>query len=102
MKRIAGTLHKGVCAFMTMFPSNLTINFSDKNCSENRNTHFIFSTFNPLNPKLNPICRLLALLGAHHILRVSGLRVKENFFLYGIMFENTCKTLPDMTPMTML
>ena len=27
---------------------------------------------NPLNAKLNPICHLLALLGAHHILHVSG------------------------------
>jgi hypothetical protein len=26
---------------------------------------------NPLNAKLNPICHLLALLGAHHILHVS-------------------------------
>jgi hypothetical protein len=32
--------------------------------------------FNPLNAKLNPICRLLALLGAHLIFHVSGLRVK--------------------------
>jgi len=29
--------------------------------------------FNPLNAKLNPICHLLALLGAHHIFHVSGL-----------------------------
>ena len=27
--------------------------------------------FNPLNPELNPICYLLALLGAHHFLHVS-------------------------------
>ena len=33
---------------------------------------------NPLNAKLNPICHLLALLGAHHIFHVSGLRVKIN------------------------
>ena len=32
--------------------------------------------FNPLNPKLNPICYLLALLGANHFLHVSGIRVK--------------------------
>ena len=32
-------------------------------------------TFNPLNAELNPICHLLALLGAHHIFHVSGLRV---------------------------
>ena len=31
---------------------------------------------NPLNPELNPICYLLALLGAHHFLHVSRLRVK--------------------------
>ena len=31
---------------------------------------------NPLNAKLNPICHLLALLGAHHILHVSRIRVK--------------------------
>jgi hypothetical protein len=34
------------------------------------------SYFNPLNSKLNPICHLLALLGAHHILHVSRIRVK--------------------------
>ena len=31
---------------------------------------------NPLNPKLNPICCLLALLGAYHFLHVSRIRVK--------------------------
>ena len=31
---------------------------------------------NPLKPKLNPICYLLALLGAHHFLHVSRIRVK--------------------------
>jgi len=31
---------------------------------------------NPLNAELNPICHLLALLGAHHILRVSRASVK--------------------------
>ena len=32
--------------------------------------------FNPLNPELNPICYLLALLGAHHFLHVSRIRVR--------------------------
>jgi len=32
---------------------------------------FFFVIFNPLNGQLNPICHLLAFLGAHHILRVS-------------------------------
>jgi len=32
---------------------------------------------NPLNAELNPICHLLTLSGANHILHVSGIRVKE-------------------------
>jgi len=35
---------------------------------------------NPLNPELNPICYLLALLGAHHFLHVSRIRVKSLTF----------------------
>jgi hypothetical protein len=40
--------------------------------------------FNPLNAELNPICHLLALLGAHHILHVSRIRVKNvmQFYTY--------------------
>ena len=33
--------------------------------------------FKGLNAELNPICHLLALLGAHHILHVSRIRVKN-------------------------
>ena len=45
---------------------------------------------NPLNAKLNPICHLLALLEAHHILHISRIRVNylSNFswktLLYGV------------------
>jgi hypothetical protein len=35
------------------------------------------SRINPLKAELNPICHLLALLGAHHILHVSRIRVKR-------------------------
>jgi len=35
---------------------------------------------NPLNAELNPICCLLALLGAHHFLHVSRIRVKSLTF----------------------
>ena len=35
---------------------------------------------NPLNPELNPICYLLALLGANHFLHVSRIRVKSLTF----------------------
>ena len=36
---------------------------------------------NSLNAELNPICHLLALLGAHHVFHVSGLRVKIQLLL---------------------
>jgi len=34
-----------------------------------------FNNFNPLSAELNPICHLLALLGPHHILHISRVRV---------------------------
>jgi len=39
-------------------------------------TLYTLTTLNPLNPELNPICYLLALLGARHFLHVSRIRVK--------------------------
>ena len=38
--------------------------------------NLLYFYINPLNPELNPICHLLALLGTHHILHVSRIRVK--------------------------
>jgi len=41
------------------------------------NIYYAFDKIiNPLKPELNPICYLLALLGAHHFLHVSRIRVK--------------------------
>ena len=40
-----------------------------------------FVVFNPLNAELNAICHLLTLLGAHHILHVSRIRVKLYLFV---------------------
>jgi hypothetical protein len=37
---------------------------------------YLTKNINPLNAKLNLICHLLALLGAHHIFHVSRIRVK--------------------------
>jgi hypothetical protein len=37
----------------------------------------LLDDLNPLNAELNPICHLPALLGVHHILHVSMIRVKE-------------------------
>jgi len=42
------------------------------------------NAFNPLNAELNTICHSLALLGAHHILHVSGLRVNVLAFRYKV------------------
>jgi len=43
--------------------------------------------FNPLNAELNPICHLLALLGAHHILHISELRVKLKMNPMSVFFN---------------
>ena len=37
--------------------------------------------------ELNPICHLLALLGAHHIFHVSGLRVKLPFISFYFPYQ---------------
>ena len=51
--------------------------------------------FNPLNAKLNPICHLLALLEARHILYVSRIRVKEDIYIYIYIYIyiNVCISL---------
>ena len=46
----------------------------------------VWTVLNPLNACLNPICHLLALLWAHHIFHVSGLRV--NFFVSDSLDSN--------------
>jgi len=38
-----------------------------------------YQFLNPLNADLNPIRHLLALLGAHHILHVSRIRVNSKY-----------------------
>ena len=44
---------------------------------------------NPLNAELNPICHLLALVGAHHILHISRVRVKnESIYSFHNFLEN--------------
>ena len=54
--------------------------------------------FNTLNPELNPICYLLALLGAHHFLHVSRIRVKLltfrllMSFIYGAPILNVSRS----------
>ena len=61
------------------------VNIHSVNCrqrimSDWNKTCWVLHKFNPLNPELNPICYLLALLGAHLFLHVSRIRVKSLTF----------------------
>ena len=44
----------------------------------------VMPEFNPLNAKLNPICHLLTLLGAHPILHISRIRVNSGMLVYTV------------------
>ena len=46
-----------------------------------------FPPINPLNAELNPICHLVALLGANHILHISRVRVNQ---LISFVFQSIC------------
>jgi hypothetical protein len=61
---------------------------------------FVNSLFKPLNAELNPICHLLALLGAHHILHISRIRVNQTasphskqYFFFQFSFLRTANML---------
>jgi len=57
-----------------MFSLRLDLSITNRSQTrENRKKTVI----NPLNPELNPICCLLALLGANHFLHVSRIKVKS-------------------------
>jgi len=49
---------------------------SDKRDHKGKYSQVSMTAINPLNAELNPICCLLALLGAHNFLHVSRIRVK--------------------------
>jgi len=53
---------------------------------------WIFSSgyVNPLNAELNPICHLLALLGAHHILHVSRIRDNIRHWIFRVDLTAFC------------
>ena len=55
-------------------------------CSRCVSSRFLVSleahSINPLNTELNPICHRLALLGAHHILHISRIRVNPQLCLF--------------------
>ena len=61
------------CTILRVIPNNIRffkVSRASPSCPSEK------STINPLKPELNPICYLLALLGAHHFLHVSRIRVK--------------------------
>ena len=65
--------------------------------------HVLHPEINPLNAELNPICHFLALLGAHHILHVSGVRVKvwiiwTVIFTFFETFDNINDTYHELLP----
>jgi hypothetical protein len=83
-------LLKGGCA--TSFWKSLTFFFQvSKKLLTNQDKCFLLwypnskhvFFINPLNAELNPICCLLALLGAHHFLHVSRIRVNTLKCGYG-------------------
>jgi len=53
------------------------VNTRDHKTPVTKHDFALASEINPLNAELNPICYLLALLGAHHFLHVSRIRVKS-------------------------
>jgi hypothetical protein len=55
------------------------------NCLKDNFKIYLKIGINPLNAELNPICHLLALLGAHHIFHVSRLRVKTAPTCFGVI-----------------
>ena len=59
------------------FVCRLVMNVLNEFCMKCACMLVITEHFNPLNPELNTICYLLALLGAHHFLHVSRIRVKS-------------------------
>jgi hypothetical protein len=62
------TLHFWICKFWNVMLEKDGKNQLDWSCEKWR-------CINPLNAELNPICYLLALLGVHHFLHVSRIRV---------------------------
>jgi hypothetical protein len=62
------------CFSSTVFCYDATTHWDISSCSQRTELPW---KLNPLNAELNPICHLLALLGAHLIFHVSSIRVKQ-------------------------
>jgi len=69
---VANRIHYWKPVAVIMY-TQLLIHYETFSCTKACLKHRI----NPLNAELNPICHVLALFGAHHILHVSTIRVNE-------------------------
>ena len=58
------------------------------------------NSINPLNAELNPICHLLALLGAHHFLHVSRIWVNMYNNSGNHKQPQSCNSSPEMRPVS--
>ena len=58
-------------------PLPFALGYYSRNKYSTPDTNSIINFINPLNAELNPMCHMLAILGAHHIFHISGLRVKQ-------------------------
>jgi hypothetical protein len=67
------TVFLALCEFLPLSPMKYRVDGLSSKISRQMK---VFSCLKPLNAALNPICHLLALLGDHHILHVSRIRVK--------------------------
>jgi len=65
----------GLHKYLTVKPGTKSISDVQGLISDTKTDNSAYF-INPLKPELNPICYLLALLGAHHFLHVSRIRVK--------------------------
>jgi len=70
-KKTVGSVISGFYCSITVWP----LKTEPTACPRVSVIHYQSMLLNPLNAKLNPICHLLASLGAHHILHVSRVRV---------------------------
>jgi hypothetical protein len=83
-KLVTVSLHSS-CSSDTMGASegHIHTTWSSKQCDRCVCRLIVMYILNPLKAELSPICHLLALLGAHHILHVSRIRVNVQW-LYDV------------------
>jgi len=89
-ERVQSRLKVNEDKFTNQLRHNLEISYKIYSPYFTESKSTLYSIINPLNAELNPICHLLALLGAHHILHVSRTRVKARL----LSLMHTLRSLP--------